>query len=189
MYVTVAAPVPTPAAVPTPLPATGGRVGASPLAKKLAAEKGIDLQVLHSLIQAENFVMVQGPIHWVSAIDFLCLAPLNVNSPIEMHGTYSVADKITNANAQYEWTLSALKSVGKSLSVCILDNNNKSLLFYQLIQGTGPGGTVRAQDVEGFVPSAAAPVAAVGAPRPTPVPGATYTDIPLSNIRKVLYNS
>ena len=54
-----------------------------------------------------------------------------------------------------------------------------------MVQGTGPGGTVRAQDVEGFVPSAAAPVAAVGAPPPTPIPGATYTDIPLSNVRKV----
>ena len=55
---------------------------------------------------------------------------------------------------------------------------------FQLVQGTGPDGTIRAQDVEGFSPVAAAP-AAPGAPPPTPVPGATYTDIPLSNVRKV----
>ena len=55
---------------------------------------------------------------------------------------------------------------------------------FQLVQGTGPSGIIRAQDVEGFVPTAAAP-AVPGAPPPTPVPGATYTDIPLSNVRKV----
>ena len=37
--------------------------------------------------------------------------------------------------------------------------------------------------MEGFVPTAAAP-AVPGAPPPTPVPGATYTDIPLSNVSK-----
>ena len=55
---------------------------------------------------------------------------------------------------------------------------------FQLVQGKGPDGTIRAQDVEGFSPVAAAPVAP-GAPPPIPVPGATYTDIPLSNVRKV----
>ncbi len=66
------------------------------------------------------------------------------------------------------------------------------LIVIQLVSGTGPDGRVRAQDVESYVPAPAAPapVAAPvpGAPAPVapaPVPGAVYTDIPLSNVRKV----
>jgi pyruvate dehydrogenase E2 component (dihydrolipoamide acetyltransferase) len=70
-------------------------------------------------------------------------------------------------------------------------------LLLQQVSGTGPEGRIRAQDVENFVPSAApagpaaaaAPAvasAAVPASAPVPVPGATYTDIPLSNVRHVI---
>ena len=47
---------------------------------------------------------------WVSVCDwfFSCLAPLNVDNPIEMHGTHSAADvnkdAIANADAHCEWT-------------------------------------------------------------------------------------
>ena len=50
--------------------------------------------------------------------------------------------------------------------------------------GSGPDGSIIASDIEKFVPSAA-PAAAPAAPAPPLVPGATYTDIPLSNVRQV----
>ncbi len=47
---------------------------------------------------------------------------------------------------------------------------------------------IRAQDVEAFVPGVAAPgapaAAAAAPPPPPPAPGAAFTDIPLSNVRK-----
>uniref|UniRef100_A0A667YY35 Acetyltransferase component of pyruvate dehydrogenase complex n=1 Tax=Myripristis murdjan TaxID=586833 RepID=A0A667YY35_9TELE len=106
--------VPTPAAAATPSPAPAaqagprkGRVFASPLAKKLAAEKGIDL-------------------------------------------------------AQ--------------------------------VSGSGPDGRITRKDIESFVPPkvapavAAAPIpaAAPAAPAPAAAPAGTFTDIPISNIRKVI---
>uniref|UniRef100_UPI003AAB5C94 dihydrolipoyllysine-residue acetyltransferase component of pyruvate dehydrogenase complex, mitochondrial isoform X6 n=1 Tax=Centroberyx gerrardi TaxID=166262 RepID=UPI003AAB5C94 len=101
----VAAPTPAPvaaAAAAAPAAARKGRVFASPLAKKLAAEKGIDL-------------------------------------------------------AQ--------------------------------VSGSGPDGRVTRKDIESFVPPKAAPVtAAPAAPTPaapTAAPTGTFTDIPISNIRKV----
>uniref|UniRef100_UPI003AABD07B dihydrolipoyllysine-residue acetyltransferase component of pyruvate dehydrogenase complex, mitochondrial isoform X10 n=1 Tax=Centroberyx gerrardi TaxID=166262 RepID=UPI003AABD07B len=105
MKVAVAAPTPAPvaaAAAAAPAAARKGRVFASPLAKKLAAEKGIDL-------------------------------------------------------AQ--------------------------------VSGSGPDGRVTRKDIESFVPPKAAPVtAAPAAPTPaapTAAPTGTFTDIPISNIRKV----
>ena len=55
------------------------------------------------------------------------------------------------------------------------------------MKGTGPDGQIRATDVENFVPSAAvAATSAVEAPPPPPpVPGAAYTDIPLTSMRQV----
>lgn len=51
-------------------------------------------------------------------------------------------------------------------------------------KGTGPGGRIRAQDVEGFVPGTAAkPIAA---PVSTAPSTAAYTDIATSNIRQVI---
>lgn len=47
-----------------------------------------------------------------------------------------------------------------------------------MVSGSGPDGQVRAQDVLSFTPSAA-PLAAPA------VPGAAFTDIPLSNVRQV----
>ncbi|XP_071372097.1 dihydrolipoyllysine-residue acetyltransferase component of pyruvate dehydrogenase complex, mitochondrial isoform X10 [Centroberyx affinis] len=103
LKVAVAAPTPVPvAAAAAPAAARKGRVFASPLAKKLAAEKGIDL-------------------------------------------------------AQ--------------------------------VSGSGPDGRVTRKDIESFVPPKAAPVtAAPAAPTPaapTAAPTGTFTDIPISNIRKV----
>ncbi|XP_046374636.2 dihydrolipoyllysine-residue acetyltransferase component of pyruvate dehydrogenase complex, mitochondrial-like [Haliotis rufescens] len=87
-----AAPVAAPIAAPVAAPSPGGRVFASPYAKTLAAEKGVNLGV---------------------------------------------------------------------------------------VSGSGPDGQVRAQDVLSFTPSAA-PLAAPA------VPGAAFTDIPLSNVRQVI---
>ncbi|XP_061072811.1 dihydrolipoyllysine-residue acetyltransferase component of pyruvate dehydrogenase complex, mitochondrial-like [Conger conger] len=100
---TVAPPPPAPAPSPAvPAGAKTGRVFASPLAKKLAAEKGIDL-------------------------------------------------------AQ--------------------------------VKGSGPDGRVTRKDIESFVPpkpAPAPPTAAAPAPAAVPMPTGTFTDIPLSNIRRVI---
>lgn len=61
----------------------------------------------------------------------------------------------------------------------------------QTVRGTGPDGRVTAKDVEAFTPSAAAaarPVAAAARPSAAAaMTGVEYVDIPLSNIRQVLY--
>nr|XP_057943423.1 dihydrolipoyllysine-residue acetyltransferase component of pyruvate dehydrogenase complex, mitochondrial [Doryrhamphus excisus] len=62
------------------------------------------------------------------------------------------------------------------------------------ISGSGPDGRITRKDIESFVPpktapAAPAPSAAPAAPAPAAVPAAaagTYTDIPISNIRKVI---
>jgi len=54
-----------------------------------------------------------------------------------------------------------------------------------MVKGTGPSGRVVAEDVEKFVPGAAPPVAAPGRAAAAPIPGAGYTDIPMTNIRQV----
>ncbi|NWW06059.1 ODP2 dehydrogenase, partial [Oreocharis arfaki] len=56
------------------------------------------------------------------------------------------------------------------------------------VKGTGPDGRITKKDVESFVPSKAAPAAAPGAV-PAAVaaaPEGTFTDIPISNIRRVI---
>jgi len=53
------------------------------------------------------------------------------------------------------------------------------------VKGTGPDGRIRAQDITNFVPSAA-PSVAPSSPSALPTPGTSYTDIPLSNVRKVI---
>ncbi|TPX34178.1 hypothetical protein SmJEL517_g03079 [Synchytrium microbalum] len=67
--------------------------------------------------------------------------------------------------------------------------------------GTGPGGRILKSDVESYVPAVApaptqaatpaAPAAASAPPKatlppPTPAPGASFVDIPLTNVRKVI---
>lgn len=105
-----AAPIPAPAAAPAaPAAARKGRVFASPLAKKLAAEKGVDITQ---------------------------------------------------------------------------------------VTGTGPDGRVTKKDIDSFVPPKLAPAAAAAPSAPTPsppaapayaaVPTGTFTDVPISNIRKVI---
>ncbi|XP_051903116.1 dihydrolipoyllysine-residue acetyltransferase component of pyruvate dehydrogenase complex, mitochondrial [Hippocampus zosterae] len=61
------------------------------------------------------------------------------------------------------------------------------------ITGSGPDGRITRKDVDGFVPAKApaapAPTAAAAVPAPAAVPAApagTFTDIPISNIRKVI---
>ncbi|XP_046876331.1 dihydrolipoyllysine-residue acetyltransferase component of pyruvate dehydrogenase complex, mitochondrial [Hypomesus transpacificus] len=64
------------------------------------------------------------------------------------------------------------------------------------VTGSGPDGRVTRKDIDSFVPPKAAPVAAAvpvapAAPAPTPAaptaaPAGTFTDIPISNIRKVI---
>uniref|UniRef100_A0A8C9VD50 Acetyltransferase component of pyruvate dehydrogenase complex n=1 Tax=Scleropages formosus TaxID=113540 RepID=A0A8C9VD50_SCLFO len=65
------------------------------------------------------------------------------------------------------------------------------------VTGTGPDGRVTKKDIEIFVPPKVAPVAAAAPSTPTPprpaaapavaaVPTGTFTDIPISNIRRVI---
>ncbi|XP_028323204.1 dihydrolipoyllysine-residue acetyltransferase component of pyruvate dehydrogenase complex, mitochondrial [Gouania willdenowi] len=62
------------------------------------------------------------------------------------------------------------------------------------VSGSGPDGRVTRKDIESFVPpkaapavaAAPAPVTAAAAPTPAAAPAGTFTDIPISNIRKVI---
>ncbi|XP_072342689.1 dihydrolipoyllysine-residue acetyltransferase component of pyruvate dehydrogenase complex, mitochondrial [Scyliorhinus torazame] len=54
------------------------------------------------------------------------------------------------------------------------------------IKGTGPDGQIRKKDVDSFVPSKLAPAPTPAAPGVAPVPTGTFTDIPLSSIRKII---
>ncbi|KAF4796666.1 hypothetical protein TURU_082334 [Turdus rufiventris] len=55
------------------------------------------------------------------------------------------------------------------------------------VKGTGPDGRITKKDVESFVPSKAPPAAAPGAvPAAAVAPEGTFTDIPISNIRRVI---
>ncbi|XP_068097053.1 dihydrolipoyllysine-residue acetyltransferase component of pyruvate dehydrogenase complex, mitochondrial [Hyperolius riggenbachi] len=63
------------------------------------------------------------------------------------------------------------------------------------VKGSGPDGRVTKKDVESFVPPKVAPAPATAAPTPAaaqpspavaPVPTGVFTDIPISNIRKVI---
>lgn len=59
------------------------------------------------------------------------------------------------------------------------------------VKGTGPEGRIIKKDIDSFVPTKAAPApgaAAVPAPGPgvAPVPTGVFTDIPISNIRRVI---
>ncbi|XP_067910049.1 dihydrolipoyllysine-residue acetyltransferase component of pyruvate dehydrogenase complex, mitochondrial [Heterodontus francisci] len=54
------------------------------------------------------------------------------------------------------------------------------------IKGTGPDGQIRKKDVDSFVPSKIAPAPTAAAPGVAAVPTGTFTDIPISNIRKVI---
>ncbi|XP_070838860.1 dihydrolipoyllysine-residue acetyltransferase component of pyruvate dehydrogenase complex, mitochondrial [Chaetodon trifascialis] len=60
------------------------------------------------------------------------------------------------------------------------------------VSGSGPDGRITKKDIDTFVPPKAAPaVAAAPAPAaapaaPAPAPAGTFTDIPISNIRKVI---
>uniref|UniRef100_A0A3Q0R492 Acetyltransferase component of pyruvate dehydrogenase complex n=1 Tax=Amphilophus citrinellus TaxID=61819 RepID=A0A3Q0R492_AMPCI len=63
------------------------------------------------------------------------------------------------------------------------------------VRGSGPDGRITKKDIENFVPPKAAPVSDAAAPTPTVTPAApafaaaptgTFTDIPISNIRKVI---
>ncbi|KAL1782655.1 dihydrolipoyllysine-residue acetyltransferase component of pyruvate dehydrogenase complex, mitochondrial [Sigmodon hispidus] len=58
------------------------------------------------------------------------------------------------------------------------------------VKGTGPEGRITKKDIDSFVPSKAAPAPAAAAappgPRVAPAPSGVFTDIPISNIRRVI---
>uniref|UniRef100_A0A8D2AAI9 Acetyltransferase component of pyruvate dehydrogenase complex n=1 Tax=Sus scrofa TaxID=9823 RepID=A0A8D2AAI9_PIG len=58
------------------------------------------------------------------------------------------------------------------------------------IKGTGPDGRIIKKDIDSFVPTKAAPTPAAAVPPPSPgvapVPTGVFTDIPISNIRRVI---
>uniref|UniRef100_A0A8C5T0W1 Acetyltransferase component of pyruvate dehydrogenase complex n=1 Tax=Laticauda laticaudata TaxID=8630 RepID=A0A8C5T0W1_LATLA len=57
------------------------------------------------------------------------------------------------------------------------------------VKGTGPDGRITKKDIDSFVPLKVAPVskaAPLAVPAPTAAPTGVFTDIPISNIRKVI---
>ncbi|XP_068844339.1 dihydrolipoyllysine-residue acetyltransferase component of pyruvate dehydrogenase complex, mitochondrial isoform X10 [Capricornis sumatraensis] len=58
------------------------------------------------------------------------------------------------------------------------------------VKGTGPDGRIIKKDIDSFVPTKAAPTPAAAVPPPSPgvapVPTGVFTDIPISNIRRML---
>ncbi|XP_046493540.1 dihydrolipoyllysine-residue acetyltransferase component of pyruvate dehydrogenase complex, mitochondrial [Equus quagga] len=59
------------------------------------------------------------------------------------------------------------------------------------VKGTGPEGRIVKKDIDSFVPTKAAPAPAAAVPPPAvpgvaPVPTGVFTDIPISNIRRVI---
>uniref|UniRef100_A0A4W2BWC4 Acetyltransferase component of pyruvate dehydrogenase complex n=1 Tax=Bos indicus x Bos taurus TaxID=30522 RepID=A0A4W2BWC4_BOBOX len=58
------------------------------------------------------------------------------------------------------------------------------------VKGTGPDGRIIKKDIDSFVPTKAAPTPAAAVPPPSPgvapVPTGVFTDIPISNIRRVI---
>ncbi|XP_038610217.1 dihydrolipoyllysine-residue acetyltransferase component of pyruvate dehydrogenase complex, mitochondrial [Tachyglossus aculeatus] len=58
------------------------------------------------------------------------------------------------------------------------------------VKGTGPDGRITKKDIDSFVPSRAAPAPAAAVPSLTPevaaAPAGVFTDIPVSNIRRVI---
>uniref|UniRef100_A0A8C0WIM6 Dihydrolipoamide acetyltransferase component of pyruvate dehydrogenase complex n=1 Tax=Castor canadensis TaxID=51338 RepID=A0A8C0WIM6_CASCN len=58
------------------------------------------------------------------------------------------------------------------------------------VKGTGPDGRIIKKDIDSFVPTKAAPAPAAAVPPPSPgvapVPTGVFTDIPISNIRRVI---
>ncbi|CAI9584289.1 unnamed protein product, partial [Staurois parvus] len=58
------------------------------------------------------------------------------------------------------------------------------------VKGTGPDGRITKKDIESFVPPKVVPAPAPAAAQPSPavaaIPTGTFTDIPISNIRKVI---
>lgn len=58
------------------------------------------------------------------------------------------------------------------------------------VKGTGPEGRIIKKDIDSFVPTKAAPAPAAAPPPPAPgvapVPTGVFTDIPISNIRRVI---
>uniref|UniRef100_A0A667H0W0 Acetyltransferase component of pyruvate dehydrogenase complex n=1 Tax=Lynx canadensis TaxID=61383 RepID=A0A667H0W0_LYNCA len=58
------------------------------------------------------------------------------------------------------------------------------------VKGTGPEGRIIKKDIDSFVPTKAAPAPAAAVPAPgpgvAPVPTGVFTDVPVSNIRRVI---
>nr|XP_060460686.1 dihydrolipoyllysine-residue acetyltransferase component of pyruvate dehydrogenase complex, mitochondrial [Panthera onca] len=58
------------------------------------------------------------------------------------------------------------------------------------VKGTGPDGRIIKKDIDSFVPTKAAPAPAAAVPAPgpgvAPVPTGVFTDVPVSNIRRVI---
>uniref|UniRef100_A0A4W3HPK4 Dihydrolipoamide S-acetyltransferase (E2 component of pyruvate dehydrogenase complex) n=1 Tax=Callorhinchus milii TaxID=7868 RepID=A0A4W3HPK4_CALMI len=56
------------------------------------------------------------------------------------------------------------------------------------VKGTGPDGQIRRKDIESFVPPKISPTPVVAGPLPlmAALPPGTFTDVPISNIRKVI---
>lgn len=56
----------------------------------------------------------------------------------------------------------------------------------QQVKGTGPEGQIRKKDVDSFVPSKAVPTPTAAAPSLAAIPTGMFTDVPITNIRKVI---
>lgn len=154
--------VATPAAVPPPQPAVPstpavptagppprkGRIVVSPLAKKLAAEKGIDLAQVKGRL----------PLHFL-ALTIKCLS-LQVHTCL-FFSFLPVRNSLTMQLSSPEVVLSdffLLNKNGTFRSNALLQIIEIFLRFSLTLLGTGPDGRITKKDVESFVPPKVAPV-------------------------------
>ncbi|KAB1254689.1 Dihydrolipoyllysine-residue acetyltransferase component of pyruvate dehydrogenase complex; mitochondrial [Camelus dromedarius] len=162
---------PTPAA-PRPAAPAGpkGRLFVSPLAKKLAAEKGIDLtqvKVTHR-VEAE-----QGGSE-----------DQRLTADDESRGVNGGLDEVK------EMPVESLGYYEKLQMMETTEGMNGSKEEIIASERTGPEGRIIKKDIDSFVPAKAAPAPAAAVPPPgpgvAPVPAGVFTDVPISNIRRVI---
>ena len=173
---------PTPAAsAPAPALAADGPA-ATPTARKLAEQNGIDLASLAG----------SGPKGKITKEDVEAAIAKGGGSPAPASAPAAAPVAPTPAPAQAA-AASGERVVASPLAKRIAADKGIDLAQ---VKGSGPNGRIVKDDVEGFTPGAAAPAPAVSAaapapaPTPTPAPaiegGAPFAEEKLSGVRKVI---
>lgn len=145
-----AAPPPQPAVPSTPLvPAAGppprkGRIVVSPLAKKLAAEKGIDLAQVKGEVPFAFLAL---------SVKYLFLRVCSC-----LFCSFLCIDKIFTVQLSPPGTVSDLYLCWTELRDALLQLIEILLHFPLMLLGTGPDGRITKKDVESFAPPKVAPV-------------------------------